>query len=217
MERGYGCKKYKIIYISIYVFMTVFGGTILTVGGNDFVTNNLVFFVYIIIFLFAIFLFWREIISAIKNVKIKQFDQLCCIGTFTIILEVLFSMILYYFIRAENLNQINIDAQKVSANLVLWEIAVMIIAPISEEFFYRYCMIDLFSRHKMIGNFFSVFLFSFMHVWEYLVFDRAYTQLFSMLPYIALGMGLVILYNKTQNLVFPILLHVFINTISELA
>lgn len=218
MERNNNCKKHnKLIYILIYVVMIFFGGGILAALPSRFIVENIVFFVYIIVFFFVVILFYREIISAIRKIGIKQLDQLCCIGTFTILAEVASGIVLSNFFQTENLHQINIDTQKNSANFVLWNMTVIFLAPITEEFFYRYCMVDLSSRYRMLSNIISVFLFSFMHVWEYVFVGGDFTQFYSMMPYIALGTGLVILYNKTQNICLPILLHVLVNVIAELA
>ena len=205
----------KYIYIFIYFFMTLYCGSAILYIQNDFIRVNNVFIVYAILVLFVAVFFLKELILGFKRIKIKQLDWLCGIGIIVIVLEVLVNICLANILNLSNQNQVSIESQKIISNSFLLYLTVIILAPIAEEFTYRFCLISLASEKKYLHAILSVIMFSFMHVMEYIGGDSK--QLLFVIPYIVMGIGLAITYIHTKNICYSILLHSFVNILSILA
>lgn len=67
-----------------------------------------------------------------------------------------------------------------------------------------------------MGCIITTLLFAFSHVWTNVLIEGQWIQLIAMLPYFVFGLGLNILYQRTKNVIYPIMLHMAINTIGTL-
>lgn len=206
-------KHFKIwLYILWYLFVLVFAGYFLPKIGSAFITNNLTFFAHTLVFIPAIFLFTPDCVAAVKKINKSNFFLLITIGIFTFYFEVIVG-IGVSLCNIESTNQSMIDSY-VLANAFLMNTTIILIAPVTEEIMYRFCIFSAFSSNKIIAYIVSIFLFAFMHVWDYVIIDKDYTQLIAMLPYAAFGTGVCVLYDKTNNIAYPILLHMAMNIIT---
>lgn len=206
------CKP-ELIYLLIFLMVNAFAGKVFPKLNSQFVSDNLTSVAYLLLFAVAILLFYSQLVDGVTKVNAKGFVLLLLIGFVTFFAEV-FAGIFVYVIGIENMNEKDIVEVTQSGNVLLWSVVVVLIAPVVEEFAYRFCVASIFPRHQILAGVVSVFLFSFVHVAEYIIFDKDYSQLIAMLPYVALGTGLYVLYAKTNNIVYPILLHSTINLIA---
>ena len=204
---------FKVFFFVLsYLSVLVFSGRLLPKLKIDFITNNLTFFTYAIVFLLAIILFPTQIFNAFGKMRKAQFTLLFSVGAITFAAEVLAGILVSIF-NIDNLNQSGIDSARM-CNTFLLNLTIILLAPVSEEIMYRLCLFSLFPSHKAIAYIVSIALFAFMHVWNFVIIDGNITQIFTTLPYIALGAGLCFLFDKTDNIGIPIMLHMIINTIS---
>lgn len=203
----------KVILFTIsYLGVLIFSGRLLPKLKIEFITNNLTFFTYAIVFIIAIILFPTQIYNAFAKMRKNYFALLLSVGMITFAAEVLAGILVSTF-NIENLNQSGIDSARM-CNTFLLNLAIILLAPVSEEIMYRFCLFSFFPSHKAVAYIISVALFAFMHVWDFVIIDGDIMQIFTTLPYIALGAGLCFLYDKTDNIGVPIVLHMIINTIS---
>ena len=203
------------LYIIQYVVLRIFISPLLLMCKIDYIVDNITFIIYLISALFVVLLFGRELLKDIKKVTLKQLDQMSSIGVFTLLGEIFVSIVISVILKIDNKHQMLIDESSSYANPILLLITIILLAPIVEEFFYRFCIFEVLSKNKIGACLVSVFLFGFGHVWEYVVIGDL-TQMYVAIPYMVVGVGLVVIYKKTNNICYPILLHILINTISQL-
>lgn len=92
---------------------------------------------------------------------------------------------------------------------------VVIFGPFVEELLFRYFIFRETSKiNKVFAHIFTALIFGFSHIWYYVLIQGDYTQLISSLVYVALGLNASLLYSKTKNICFPLMLHMIINCIS---
>lgn len=217
MQEKTSMKKHlKIwLYILWYLFVMVFAGYFLPKIGSTFITNNLTFFAHTLVFIPIIFLFPADCVDAVKSLNKSNFSLFFTVGLFTFFFEVIVG-ICVSLCNIESTNQSMIDSD-VLANTFLMNTTIILIAPVTEEIMYRFCIFSVLSSNRFIAYIVSIYLFAFMHVWAYVIIDKDYTQLIVMLPYAAFGTGACVLYDKTDNIAYPIFLHIAMNTIAEIA
>jgi|GEM_PF-3414679 len=209
-------KKDKIkslSYVVLFIFSHVFGGSLLSILNIPLVTDNLTFFVYIVLFGSALILFSSHLKASLKCISKDSIGTVLGIG-FATFCGIVASGIFIDVIGITNSNEAEIDAA-LNSNFVLSAIVAIIFAPLAEELFFRFV---LFNAFKKINNFLSHILvgilFGFFHIWIYVLIEHDYSQLINMPPYIIMSLGFSIVYKKTGNIIWSIIVHAAINIIA---
>lgn len=107
------------------------------------------------------------------------------------------------------------EIKELGKNEILDFMTVVIFGPFVEELLFRYFIFRETSKiNKVFAHIFTALIFGFSHIWYYVLIQGDYTQLISSLVYVALGLNASLLYSKTKNICFPLMLHMIINCIS---
>lgn len=219
IERFGENERRKGIFLFIfYVIVIVFGGEILQIVGNRYLADNATFVWYCILSIIILTFFGSTLRESALNIKkrlLKNFVYLLVIGFTTLIFMIIASILINNF-GIVNQNQVEVNyALKNQRTLML--IATCLLAPITEEFVYRYILFrSLRSYNIFLSHLITSLMFGFLHVWFYVIMDKNLLALFAMLPTFIIGLGCSITYEKTKNILFPILLHMAINLMSSI-
>jgi len=90
--------------------------------------------------------------------------------------------------------------------------STVIIAPIVEEIIFRFAIFKPLSvKNKPIAYILSSFLFGFLHISTSLIFMHNFNELYTLPLYIGSGLVLAYVYDKTDKLAAPILVHMLNN------
>ena len=116
----------------------------------------------------------------------------------------------------------NINDQSISAmskeNYFLMFLCTVFFAPIAEECFYRGLIFrGLYERSPLAAWLFSVILFSFIHIMNYIGSYLATTLFLCFLQYIPAGICLAAAYRLSGSLLSPILIHAAVNIVGMLS
>ena len=216
MEKSVKNNRPKVV-IKSSLLLVIFFSILVSVNyiqlplGNDFIYQNSTFCFYFILFLVVIMLFFNELLSEILVFDKTKLKILYIIALLTF-LAMVFSAIVLNILRIDSLNQVELD--NAEDNSMLLKLTSIFLGPVVEEIVFRYSIFSLFSSKKLLASIVSVAAFSFMHVWDYILIEGIVEQFVAMLPYVCFGIGSCVLYVKTQNICFPILLHAIINLIT---
>ena len=94
-------------------------------------------------------------------------------------------------------------------------VCVIFLAPFTEELLYRTLLFTPFAnRCPIVGYALSAALFSLVHVVSYIGLYPARTLLLCALQYIPASLALIFIYDKSENVYVPMLVHAGINAIS---
>ena len=97
----------------------------------------------------------------------------------------------------------------------LFVLVTAVAGPILEELIFRYGIFrPLERRSRFVAYVVTAGLFALMHVWAYAVFDGDWVQLLDGLVYLVGGVVLTAVYDVTGNITFPILLHIWCNSVA---
>lgn len=206
-----------IIYAIFFIFFQVLGGKLLSLININFITNNMTFWIYFLLFILSVIIFGKILINSIKTLFSKfDFNSLVLIGIITFF-AIVFSGIVLEVTGISNSNEQEIDS---ALNIdcityILIAVAAILFAPIAEELFFRFLLYRSVEKcNFVLAHILVAVLFGFFHVWEYIIFDKNYIQFISMISYICMSLGFSILYQKTKNIWYPIILHAVINFIA---
>lgn len=200
-------KKLFLLYLVIYV--TVFLFKIPTLLVEKIALTNLSITAYILLFIIGISLYHttlRKNLSWIVHNKLKSLlilmlgyigDNLALMPAFFLINYLGITEIL------QNDSDIMIVSQLLSPIAVI--VVLGIIGPIVEELFYRQMLISSLSTYvpSWVAITISSLLFACLHM-DTLTLNEGLL----VIPYFFSGIILGILYKKTDNILFPIILHV---------
>ncbi len=197
----------------VYLLLIVFGGSVIERTGIAFLTENMTFVAYLILFVLATAMFFPVLKTSIKSVNEKGFTQLAIIGLLTLVLIVASGIFLHKMgIANENNDAANETAERTG---VFMFVSVAAFAPFAEELIYRFFIFRFIgSKSLILAHIVTVALFGFSHVWGFVLVDGDITQLAAMLPTFCMSLGCSVLYQKTGTLAFPIILHMAINIIA---
>ncbi len=197
----------------VYLFLIVFGGSLIERIGIGFLTENLTFTVYLILFTLAIAMFFPVLITSFKNLSSKGFDRLAVIGLITFVLIIASGIFLDKLgIANENNEAIDEEAKRTGVRMFA---AAALFAPFAEELIYRFFIFRLIgSKNLILAHIVTAAVFGFSHVWWFVLVDGDITQLAAMLPTFCMSLGFSVLYQKTGTLAYPIILHMVINIIA---
>lgn len=198
----------------VYLFLIVFGGSLIERTGIEFLTENITFAVYLILFVLAAAMFFPVLITSFKNVTEKGFERFAVIGLITLALIVASGIFLHKMgIANENNEVIDEEAKRTGGRMFA---AAALFAPFAEELIYRFFIFRLIgSKNLILAHIATAAVFGFSHVWGFVLVDGDITQLAAMLPTFCMSLGLSVLYQKTGTLAFPIMLHMAINIIAS--
>ena len=123
------------------------------------------------------------------------------------------SWILSLLTSVQDSNQSSVD----SASLLFQVVGACMLAPIAEELYFRFFLYRTLREHsRVLAVIISSTLFALWHTAAAIFIAGDATQLLSTLPYLPLGIAFALTYEKTQNIKYPILLHIASNSISTL-
>ncbi len=204
------------LYGIVFCFLQIFGGNLLSFINIELVSNNLTFGVYALIFICSLICFFKLLINSIKKFDPSNLEKMAVIGIITFVAIVLCG-IMIDLMGIANSNENNIDTALSSnrINYILTAVAAILFAPITEELFFRFLVYRSIEKINPVLSHISVaLLFGFFHIWGYVLIEKSYIQLVNMLPYMCMSLGFSILYQKTKNIWYPIILHGIINFIA---
>ncbi len=198
----------------VYLFLIVFGGSLIERTGIGFLTENLTFVAYLILFTLAVAMFFPVLKASFKNVNEKGFTRLAVIGLITLVLIVASGIFLHKMgISNENNETANETAERTG---VFMFVSAAVFAPFAEELIYRFFIFRLIgSKNLILAHNVTAAVFGFSHVWGFVLVDGDITQLAAMLPTFCMSLGSSVLYQKTGTLAYPIILHMVINIIAS--
>ncbi len=210
-------KKGSILFI-LYILIIIFGGNILGLLGNQFLISNTTFVCYCILSITILILFGNILKDSMIKLRIRiarKLIVLFAIGFITIVF-MLISSIVISNLNIINQNQVEVD-YALTNQRTLMLITTCLLAPITEEIVYRYILFRTIRKYSIVlSHLITSLLFGFLHVWFYVIIEKNLVSILTMLPTFFIGLGCSILYDKTKNIIFPILLHIAINMMSSL-
>lgn len=204
------------LYGVAFCFLQIFGGKLLSFINIDLISNNLTFGVYLLIFICSLICFSKLLINSIKRFETSNLLKMAIIGIITFVAIVICG-IMIDLIGITNVNENNIDTALNSnrINYILTATAAIFFAPITEELFFRFLIYRSIEKiNPVLSHICVALLFGFFHIWGYVLIEKSYIQLINMLPYMCMSLGFSILYQKTKNIWYPIILHGIINFIA---
>ena len=107
------------------------------------------------------------------------------------------------------------EVSQTLSEVVLFTIAAIFLAPISEELIFRYGLFNtLYPRSRKAAYIVTAVLFGLMHVWEE-IFALDFAGMFAMVPRIVFGLYAAQIYEKSKNICYPMLYHAMNNAIAS--
>ena len=187
---------YILIYISI-IFLGIAGTFIYLILGN--LKISLFIFVnYLILFIFGILYYKKDIVEAKNN--LKNYKKLILYIVFVGIGSVALSTIIEMIFSIGETNNQTIVNENILENPLLSFVSVVILGPLVEEIIYRHIFLGKLSNmiSKGVAIVFSVIMFSSVHTG----FSR------EILIYIPMAIGITIMYLKfNKNIIASYLYH----------
>jgi len=124
--------------------------------------------------------------------------------------------VMVLFPEFSNLNDANIDLMLQSRPLMI-AVAVVILAPISEELLYRGIIYGFIRKKSKVAAYIvSTVLFSLIHIVGYIPEANLPTLIISFLQYLPAGLALAYSYEKSGTLLCPMLIHITVNLLAVL-
>ena len=187
---------YILIYISI-IFLGIAGTFIYLILGN--LKISLFIFVnYLILFIFGILYYKKDIVEAKNN--LKNYKKLILYIVLVGIGSVALSTIIEMIFSIGETNDQTIVNENILENPLLSFVSVVILGPLVEEIIYRHIFLGKLSNmiSKGVAIVFSVIMFSSVHTG----FSR------EILIYIPMAIGITIMYLKfNKNIIASYLYH----------
>lgn len=156
--------------------------------------------------------FFKENIKEIKkDISQKKFEdkfmKMLVDLFFTIIFFVTSNILMSHVIKNNYTNTITKNFDYI--------ITALFLGPIVEEILYRGYIWKFFDKSKLIAHFTSAVVFAFAHivvvVWNY---GWTIDYMCFMIPYMFMGLGFSVIYEKNDNIVYPVIAHSLINCMS---
>ena len=188
-----------VLYFSMFIYGNILKGTALTVVN---------FIVFLLLFGLSLYFNKKIINKALrsfkedfkKNIKHIIVSSIITAIAYTITTIIVGAILSKGVITKSSVANSNIF--QVIINLLIW-------APITEELIFRACLKKEI-KNKTLFIIASSLLFSYVHV---LGGGFYIDSLINTLPYIVMGVYFAILYNKTDNIVINILMHLLVNVV----
>lgn len=201
-----------------YWFSMYLGATFLGFFKSEFIDNNANTIIYTILFFAVLFVFKNYLLLSLKSIKTnfkKNFEFTVEMG-FAFYYAFLISLIVLSIIfNLQNTNQDKIEIGY--QNRILERIIVVtIMGPIIEELIYRVCIFKNI-KNIYLAHIVTAVLFGFGHFAFEIIFCHQYSQLILIIPYMIMSLGFSITFQKTKNIMFPIMMHMAFNLIPTLS
>ena len=203
-------RKISMLLFILFELMLVFSIPILKKINNQFLIDNANFVFYSVFFVIFLIVYKKIIVNSIKKIDTNNFKYLAIYMLTTIMSMVIIAIVIDKF-GIVNINESN----ELGTNRILNFFAAVIFGTFVEELLFRYFIFrEALRINKIFAIIFTALIFGFSHVWYYVLIQGKYEQLVSSLIYVALGLNECLLYSKTRNICFPLLLHIAINFIA---
>ncbi len=206
--------------ISLFVLPTVLTLILILLGQpvSD-STLNLIYF--IVNFLAVVGIFHRFLWESLKAAAKKPLNCLgiAVVGIITYFAAMWIVSFLIVIIKPDFSN-VNDDAifDMLGQHTSLLVFATVFLAPIAEEMFYRGLIFQsLYRKSPEAGYAVSVLIFAAIHVVGYIGSFDILTLLLCFVQYLPVGFILAGAYEKTDTIITPMLIHIFINLIGTSA
>ena len=125
-------------------------------------------------------------------------------------------LILLLYPQFSNLNDTAV-MDSIAQNYTLMSIGTIILAPVVEEVLYRGVVFGcLHKRNALLGYVISTVVFSLIHIISYINLYNPIALLCSFLVYLPAGLCLAWAYDKSGNIIAPILIHIAVNQLGIL-
>ncbi len=174
------------------------------VRGTGFVGFSWYFLLTIVVFIF----FGKELVKSIKDMSDSpksKFLYAFIVGVIGSIIEGCAYLFVYNVLNISSSNQ---DVIESTGHTIWLLLETAIFAPIVEETIFRGIIYrSLRNKSVYLATFLTALLFAFYHIWEYVVFDGEFMQLVAMIIYFFPALTFGLIYEKTENLLYPIMTH----------
>ena len=175
------------------------------------VLANLISYVFLLIM--VILLFKKDLIADFKRIpSLKHFASRVCFGEGLVYLALVISNLLLVFVFHQTDSSIN--QKMIEEIMVLYPVLMasttMFFAPVIEEVIFRFSLIANSPLKPYLSLLLSSVLFGAIHV----LGGGDYIQI---IPYFMMGLAIGFVYQRYQNIWYPIGVHCLQNTISTLA
>lgn len=184
--------------------------------NNSIIKNNISFITYGALFLISIILFNRVLKDSITNINKKDY-KFASITWFTVVILMVISSVIIDKFGLINYNEQALNEESNEGSFILYSIAAIFFGPLVEELIYRFLIFRwLRNYNSVLAHILTALLFAFMHIGGFVIINKDFLSLCTMLPYVFLSLGLSIVYEKSKTLVYPIVFHMLINIIATL-
>jgi|GEM_PF-5191756 len=170
---------------------------------------------YAIMAISGVLIFWKYLFAELEKDDSfwKNMRWSLAIYAVAFMAAIGISWILSLLTSVQDSNQSSVD----SASLLFQVVGACMLAPIAEELYFRFFLYRTLREHsRVLAVIISSTLFALWHTAAAIFIAGDATQLLSTLPYLPLGIAFALTYEKTQNIKYPILLHIASNSISTL-
>lgn len=203
------------IYLVIYFAVITFASDVAEVSGSEFLIQNVDFAAYLLLVLCAAALmygFYKGALKAFGERFGENLNKSLVILLATVAAMALLLIIASLAIGVESSNQSAVVTWQTNAAIKV--ITVCAFGPVVEETAYRGILFRLLRRDtKIFAHVAAALLFGLEHC-IYYVLGGDMLQLVMALPYAALGLGLSVMYERTGNICYPVIAHIFVNAVS---
>lgn len=159
-------------------------------------------------------LFYKFFLQAIKSIgkNLKEnLKKALLIWAVTFLLMVI-AVVIIALCKIENENQNAIDES--SMNAVCGFFAICLLGPLVEELVFRGILFRWLREYTVVFAYIaSGVLFGLEHGIYFVICYGDFLQLVSVIPIVVGGIGYAIIYDKTKNILYPLVLHIIYNII----
>lgn len=213
-------KDFSALFIFIiYYFIHLIAPYAVSLLGNRFISEhvNLIFFTFMLILVIILgrkFL-WENVKRVNEDSKNKF--SIAIIGFFIYIISLIIVSILLKQIFDMTSLEKTIEDKSTVSNLSFLEKLIVgcLFAPIIEEVVYRGIIFRLYRKQtKIFAHIVSAIIFGAMHYIDWFVYYGNFLYIVYTIPLMLMGLLYSIIYEKTGNICWPMLLHFMNNFMS---
>lgn len=207
-----GEKIKSIVLFLTLLFFQFFTYPIFDSLGVQLSENGMTLGVHIFVMLLAAFCFRKGLLEDFKALKGRFWAILkAVVPTMAVGILVVYAVAMFcgMIVPAQDA-----EVSQTLSEVVLFTIAAIFLAPISEELIFRYGLFNtLYPRSRKAAYIVTAVLFGLMHVWEE-IFSLDFAGMFAMVPRIVFGLYAAQIYEKSKNICYPMLYHAMDNAIT---
>lgn len=206
-----GEKIKSIVLFLALIVCQFFTYSLFDAFGVQMSENGITIVIHIFVMLLAAFCFRKGLLEDFKALKgqfwtgLKAVVPTMVLGIFV---EYAVAMFCVLIVPAQDA-----EVSQTLSEVVLFTIAAIFLAPISEELIFRYGLFNmLYPRSRKAAYIVTAVLFGLIHVWEE-IFALDFAGMFAMIPRIVFGLYAAQIYKKSKNICYPMLYHAMSNAI----